>query len=1654
MQNSFVSQKVANFKKINLFLEKNKKKPRFHAEILQFYFYLQSFNAKNENDYRYVNPFAITGKSAENFVQLLTNVESFLFSNTAVLEAWKRLEKTNLNCSQHGNFTSLHNQKEAYRQSSDLNKQQALRLFESTKVHVSQKAHLEQGDFFIAFRESTSYVNAEKVKTVIIDPAVQRVKNTVETLKTVSINSVKQGWNTVWEGVNTPEIIMKNIGKIFNANTIPVSLLLAAGYPAAAMSFAQNNDKGKTPKKRSVIRSPYLKRIINAQSYKDWPQYHPYLNEIIKALEEELVLSRDRLAYPIKSKIFWFLRNYDKPYTHEQSKKIYQIVKKVLIEKDSELLALKENDLSILEDILILARTTFPDSEKDFTLFNLYINAAKNNKSLIYTKKAGTFITQLFDTCSTYFPESINSMAELLNLIEPIQSLIETHLVWNKNDPVAMLVQSLSFLKKIRTKYKFSAELTKYIDEYSKEISEKAITLIPVKFFDYPESLLKEDIGMAYVTGLKASERSLFKGLYAIRTPKDILPHSETQGIRGAGRSPDFTIELSYDRLSNARKVNAFQMAKETYFELKNLMISLGLTSVRKGPINIQIKLFNDSKHFERYGYMVFDVDSSGGGICIPGEGDTVGISFIYQTEEGFLNFKHEVTHALMMYFFGRNYSALVPGAFVEGIADFIDKGSVNANKMRALRVMLEKNEIKPLSEVVTLNEGGSIVYTWGYFWLKYMIEVGAQEKIAPIFSAIQKQNKAEITRIIDEYGRTEANHFEQWLVKLDQAYIAAVPTHLAAHAKYRQDLPKSQELLQFIKREKGLTFIFKNGTVFSMEQDKLFVYRKNADAKKIADDGDYYWFMEALAIDVIETKLKQLGARDKTVYQEIARYMLGRELDNYSDAYTEKQIVNIHTAKNISLRDDPEIASALEDFILRTNENLHWRLNHAYPRVDNLNHSSFEKILKLEIEERQERKHAEENAANLDNPVAEEPLKHDLNKKTTNTHAERINSFSVLPREVVALKNALYVKDKNKAAELISQIDFNRFYINTQFKGDNDNTLLHLAVLADDPHVVWTLVYKGASLGVKNAQGKLPYDLVTAKNEDNIAHFINDALHRRKEPKHTLDPQTSPINTFIKTTQPPLFVETTKSSLNEPISTVQPQINDVNNLPVIIGVSAAAFALVGLGLGYFFYRRSENHRKITTKLSARREQLVIQNVPMQVFSTGNSSALTQLNSVNEPLLQTENFERERLKKLDDENLALSSSDEDYVLSEQYIQSLPPPPEVFLNQRLSHTSDSTNSNKDSGRGSCLLETSIRSNTEKDMIFFRLTTVKAKLELLQTKLQEFPKRIRHLPAFPRMFADPLNTILNNLNAAMLSYDQLAEISLKSFVAEHDKNNNNSLKTIEHYLNLLETKENKIDSFQDELTVQINYIKFLTQKWSEVSSPVFFVIAGDEVAKEDSRILLTRKTMVLARNYFCKLERLTSYKGIELALDLDRITIALQALQAIFFQAALENITDQPFHEKPLQLKEQCKLCAANFSSATMQLKVLDSQILNIENKELRNNFYKIWEEFRKLCEQQNYFFTNRIDSINAEERGVKKGEQKTLEFIKKGAITHLPSASYQTVTSHETLEQTINNSKSNVTPISSNRYAFHTQSSCNASGKHPVQLDDFQRPKIG
>ena len=204
----------------------------------------------------------------------------------------------------------------------------------------------------------------------------------------------------------------------------------------------------------------------------------------------------------------------------------------------------------------------------------------------------------------------------------------------------------------------------------------------------------------------------------------------------------------------------------------------------------------------------------------------------IYQTFEGFLNFKHEVIHALMMHFLGKNYRNYVSGAFGEGIADWFDKGPLNSNKMNWLN---EQGKFKELSEIVRLDEGGSIVYNWGYFWLKYMLEKEDPSKVGQIFYTIQTADKTRINSTIKDYANNKQVAFESWLKKLKDEYVRPPLDTQRVQKEYLQILKNNSDFLYLLKQNDGkIQFEFSDGYIYTLEIGKIscaYIYKNNNDA-------------------------------------------------------------------------------------------------------------------------------------------------------------------------------------------------------------------------------------------------------------------------------------------------------------------------------------------------------------------------------------------------------------------------------------------------------------------------------------------------------------------------------------------------------------------------------------------------------------------------------------------------------------------------------------------------------------------------------------------------------------------------------------------------------------------------------------------------------
>lgn len=647
-------------------------------------------------------------------------------------------------------------------------------------------------------------------------------------------------------------------------------------------------------------RQSFLKKIMES-NFHDWPHYYGNIDKILDELEFEIENQKD-LSYPIKQKIFWFFRNYlgstEKNITPDQNQRLYNIIEKTLKLKHSELLALEADHLSILEDIFIILQALYSYSDKNINIFTLYIDEAIRNKSLSNTKNADKFITQLFNAYKSYlFPGIAND----LSLIKPLQNLIEAHLVWNEKDPVAMLLKGLSFLKDIRKQFRTNRYFSQNIDKYAKLICEKAIAKIPHLYhLPYPEIWIKEDIGATYVKHLESADRGWFDGLYRILTPKDVFPYSETQFVKGVSGAPNFNVTINYNKLLPEKKAAAFKLATEAYHDIEELKYKLSLVSVQKQPITISINLFDDDYHFERYGYLVFNYDSSGGGICDYVQ-DLCSPN-IYQTFEGFLNFKHEVIHALMMHFLGKNYRHYVSGAFGEGIADWFDKGPFNSNKMNWLS---EQGKFKELSEIVNLDEGGSIVYAWGYFWLKYLLEEEDIHEVRQIFYTIQTADEARINSTIKDYANNKQVAFESWLKKLKDAYVRPPLDTQRVQKEYLQILKTNFDFLYLLKQNNGkIQFEFSDGYVYTLEIGKIscaYIYKNdnNVVMPLQLDYLRYEWFKRKLLNAVIDlstddTSLSSISVpQDESYLKGIIAFVSQQDLDPRKKLLLEGEILS-----------------------------------------------------------------------------------------------------------------------------------------------------------------------------------------------------------------------------------------------------------------------------------------------------------------------------------------------------------------------------------------------------------------------------------------------------------------------------------------------------------------------------------------------------------------------------------------------------------------------------------------------------------------------------------------------------------------------------------------------------------------------------------------
>ncbi|MFZ0219068.1 MAG: collagenase [Candidatus Aquirickettsiella sp.] len=527
-----------------------------------------------------------------------------------------------------------------------------------------------------------------------------------------------------------------------------------------------------------MIKQNYIQALLDTD-YLNWPDLYPNNDHIIDELEEELILNKGVLPNTIKNKIFWFFRDFFSSYKNKlskiQAKKLYGVLL-IILQQDDCLRNLRDTDLSILEEILIILERMlyiYPDLKGDITILNPIIKAASLKKELKYTKNAGTFIAKLLSCFKIYLQiEKITKSIELIHSTQALQELFDKQLVWNKNDPDAMLMHGLFFLKDLRCIYKEHSEICSAIDRYAIKLCDMAIHNIPKTFSHYSIEFIQEDIGAAYVKYLEPDNRDLFNGTYKILYPKDVLSQVDIHTLVGASHLPTTHITMNHTGLSLERNNKVLNLVNELHLELNGFLSSINIRCLELNEIHIQLNLFKHQKQFERYAYLVWNVDSSGGGICIPAENNQPTTAFVYQSDQGFESLKHELTHAFMDNIFGNPYADYLSGVFTEGIAVFFDIGASNLNKLIQMQRMLLKEPLKALPEIVTMNEGGSVVSLYGYFWITYLVEENLSI-LANILSEVQNKNQYQVSKLIEHYGIEQKGGFNNWMQnKLSQLII------------------------------------------------------------------------------------------------------------------------------------------------------------------------------------------------------------------------------------------------------------------------------------------------------------------------------------------------------------------------------------------------------------------------------------------------------------------------------------------------------------------------------------------------------------------------------------------------------------------------------------------------------------------------------------------------------------------------------------------------------------------------------------------------------------------------------------------------------------------------------------------------------------------
>jgi len=190
----------------------------------------------------------------------------------------------------------------------------------------------------------------------------------------------------------------------------------------------------------------------------------------------------------------------------------------------------------------------------------------------------------------------------------------------------------------------------------------------------------------------------------------------------------------------------------------------------------LRVVVFNNAAEYNKYGQLVFDINTNNGGMYIEGTTqDPDNLATFYSYEHFWIrpefkvwNLNHEYVHYLDGRFIKYDTFNHFPSHLVwwsEGLAEYISKGDENPKAFKEL-TKVKQEDWYSLSDVFNTEykDGSKRVYSWGYMAVRFMYEEH-REQYLQLAHFLKTDFFTGYKSLLDESGKKYQQEFSRWLV-------------------------------------------------------------------------------------------------------------------------------------------------------------------------------------------------------------------------------------------------------------------------------------------------------------------------------------------------------------------------------------------------------------------------------------------------------------------------------------------------------------------------------------------------------------------------------------------------------------------------------------------------------------------------------------------------------------------------------------------------------------------------------------------------------------------------------------------------------------------------------------------------------------------------